>query len=140
MAGFVGGVAHLLDAAGVGTYVPSGVPGKVWPIYLEHQPPQPGQCITVYGTGGAASPAGAPHWSEPTFTVRVRGSGDSRLSRVKCREVVAALHGLAYVELPDGIFVVDCQCQQSEPVHVGPDANGLHVHTAAFRASIEHPF
>lgn len=139
MAGLFDGLARLLDAAGVGQYTPVGVPTGQWPIYLEHQPPQPGQCLTVYGTGGAAAPGNQPHWSEPHVTVRVRGSEDSRLSRLKCREVIDVLHGLTYTELADGIYVVDCQCQQSEPVHVGPDANGAHEHTAAFRASIEYP-
>lgn len=136
--GFLRGLAAWLDEAGVGRYTPEGPVAGPWPICLEALPPEPAEAVALAGTGGTARVGGQP-WGEPAFLVRVRGGADTSVSRAKCREVIDALHGLSYVSLADGIYLVDCLCQVSEPVHSGPDAAGMQMHTATFRASIEYP-
>lgn len=139
MAGLLDGLARLLHDAGVGTYAEVIDGDESWPISVEAQPAEPGQAITLYEYAGAASPGNHPEWAEPNVTVRVRGNSDAAVSRAKAQEALDALHGLTYHELPDGIYIVDCVCQSSVPVHVGPDANGCHQHTVSLRLSIEYP-
>lgn len=139
MAGLLDGLARLLADAGIGTYESVISADAEWPISIEAQPAAPEPAITLYEYAGAASPANHPRWAEPNVTVRVRGNADAAVSRVKAQQVLNRLHGLTYYELPDGIYIVDCACQQSVPVHVGPDANGCHQHTVALRLSIEYP-
>lgn len=137
--GLLDGLARILATAGIGDYTPDGPLTGAWPICVEAQPAEPGQSITLYEYAGAASPGNQPKWAEPNVTVRVRGNADSTVSRDKAQAVLNRLHGLTYTELPDGIYVVDCTCPQSVPVHVGPDSNGLHQHTVGLRLSIEYP-
>lgn len=139
MAGLLDGLARLLAADGIGTYGEVIDPTAQWPISIETMPAEPGPAIGLYEYAGAPSPGNQPKWAEPNVTVRVRGSTDSTLSRDKAQAVLLRLHGLTYHELPDGIYIVDCTCQQSVPVHVGPDANGCHQHTVSLRLSIEYP-
>ncbi|MBM0203510.1 hypothetical protein JNW90_10575 [Micromonospora sp. STR1s_5] len=143
MAGLLDGLARLLHADELGHYDPDGVyppdvPAGTWPIHLEHQPPDPGQTITLFQQPGGEQP-GNHGWAEPTVHLRVRGTEDARVSRDKAQELYDRLHGMTYTELPGGVYVVDCLGQQSGPRPAGADANGLHQHITTVRVSIEHP-
>lgn len=135
------GLARLLAARSIGAYDPDGAQTEAdWSIWLEHQPSTPGKSIALYEYAGSESPGHQP-WDEPNVSVRVRGDSDSRTSRDKAKAVYDLLHGLTYTELADSdsVYVTDCIGQQGGPVHEGPDANGLHVHTVRFRLSVDRP-
>ncbi|MEU6232699.1 minor capsid protein [Kitasatospora sp. NPDC047058] len=125
-------LARYLQAAGLLTYDPTGTRGDT---FIEVLPPAPDGAVqlSLYGAG-TPDPLNA--WDERSLQVRVRGTADPRVSRARAEAIYGALHGLAGVELPGGLWLVLCVAQQT-PYPIGVDAAGRHEHTTNFRLDVE---
>ncbi|MFE7634459.1 minor capsid protein [Kitasatospora sp. NPDC057518] len=125
-------VARYLQAAGLLMYDPTGTRGD---CFIELMPPVPDSAVqlSLYGAG---VPDPLNGWDERSLQVRVRGTANPRVSRARAEAIFSALHGLAGVELPGGLWLVLCIAQQT-PSPLGVDAVGRHEHVANFRLDIE---
>ncbi|MFJ5883460.1 minor capsid protein [Kitasatospora cineracea] len=125
-------LARYLHDAGLLTYDPTGVRGDT---FAETMPPKPDGAVqlTLYGAG-EPDPLGP--WDERSLQVRVRGTADPRISRTRAERIFSALHGLAGIELPGGLWLVLCVAQQT-PYPLGVDSAGRHEHVVNFRLDIE---
>ncbi|MEV7777800.1 minor capsid protein [Kitasatospora sp. NPDC088351] len=132
MADVLDSFARYLQAAGLLTYDPNGIKGDT---FIELLPPAPDRAVqlSLYGAG-TPDPLNA--WDERSLQVRVRGTADPRVSRARAEAIFGALHGLAGVELPGGLWLVLCIAQQT-PAPLGVDAAGRHEHTTNFRLDVE---
>lgn len=132
MADVLDSLARHLQAAGLLTYDPTGTRGD---CFIELMPPAPDRAVqlSLYGAG---TPDPLNPWDERSLQVRVRGTADPRVSRARAEAIYSALHGLAAVELPGGLWLVLCIAQQT-PYPIGVDAAGRHEHTTNYRLDIE---
>ncbi|MFD4659341.1 minor capsid protein [Kitasatospora sp. NPDC058444] len=132
MADVLDSLARYLQAAGLLTYDPTGVKGD---CFIELMPPAPDRAVqlSLYGAG---VPDPLNGWDERSLQVRVRGTADPRVSRARAEAILSALHGLAGIELPDGLWLVLCIAQQT-PAPLGVDAAGRHEHVVNFRLDVE---
>lgn len=133
--------ARYLHERGVGVYDPAGqVQAVDWSIFPDHLPDEPGRaiCLTVYGPGTGRPDPGLP-WADARFQARVRGSADPTESRGKAEAIYGALHGLATVALPGGLWVQEIQALQAEPAGLGAGGTGRHEHVINFEVSYDQP-
>ncbi|MFI0906763.1 minor capsid protein [Streptomyces sioyaensis] len=127
-------LARYLHEAGLLTYDPHGTFGD---CFVEAMPPAPDEavCLSLYGAGATDARNG---WDERNVQVRVRGTADPRLSRRRCEALYSALHGLAGVELPGGVWLV-LAAAVAAPAPMGLDSSGRHEHVVNLRLDIEAP-
>ncbi|MFF0293149.1 minor capsid protein [Kitasatospora sp. NPDC004614] len=125
-------LARHLAVAGLLVYDPTGAAGDT---FAETMPAAPDRAVqlTLYGAG---EPDPLNGWDERSLQVRVRGTADPRISRSRAEAIFSALHGLAGVELPGGLWLVLCIAQQT-PYPLGVDSAGRHEHVVNFRLDIE---
>ncbi|MFM9368068.1 minor capsid protein [Streptomyces sp. Da 82-17] len=131
---YADGLARYLHGRGLLVYDPTGTSGDT---FIEAMPPAPDAavCLSLYGAGATDARTG---WDVRSLQVRVRGSADPRVSRRRCEALYGALHGLAGVSLPGGIWLV-LSTAVAAPAPLGTDANGRHEHVTNYRLDIEAP-
>ncbi|WP_405018173.1 minor capsid protein [Kitasatospora sp. NBC_00070] len=132
MADLLDSLARHLQAAGLLTYDPAGTSGDTFVETLPQLPDRAVQ-LTLYGAG---EPDPLNGWDERSLQVRVRGTADPRISRARAEAIFSALHGLAGVELPGGLWLVLCVAQQT-PYPLGVDSAGRHEHVLNLRLDVE---
>lgn len=123
---------HLGDEVTDLTYDPVSTTGNV---FLGSMPPSPDEAIEIHVTGGpeASTKDG---YAMPTAQVVVRGTTDPRTGEDLADAVYDELHGLRYVTLPGGTFVVSSTGIQSGPVSLGEDEKGRHRYSLNFRLHV----
>ena len=109
--------------------------GTTGNVFLGSMPPDPDEAIEIHTTGGpeASTKDG---YAMPTAQVVVRGTADPRTGEDLAEAIYGELHGMRYVTLPGGTFVVSCVGIQSGPVSLGEDDNGRHRYSLNFRLHI----
>lgn len=133
MADVTDGIARYLHALGLITYDPDGITGDT---FVGTMPPRPDRAValTLYDAGTTESRDDA---EQARLQIRVRGGPDPRDSERRCRDIRAALHGLAGVELPDGTWLVLATAPLPSPM--GADANGRHEHVTNAALDVAAP-
>lgn len=126
-------IAQELDARGLIDYRPDATGGDA---FLDDMPERSGLTVAVYGRGGQPAEGGL-GYDFPTVQVMVRGADqDPRPPHAKARAIYAALADLHHYALADGTFLVGCSADQSEPIRLGPDANGRHQYGLNFTLDV----
>ncbi|MFZ3471464.1 minor capsid protein [Streptomyces sp. 2.9] len=127
-------LAQYLAARALLTYDPSGLSGD---CFVEAMPPAPGLAVALalYDAGAHAS---RDDDQDRRLQIRVRGTADPRVSRTRCEALHNALHGLAGVELPGGIWLT-LATARGTPAPMGTDANGRHEHVVNFDVALAAP-
>jgi hypothetical protein len=123
-------IAQYLASQGLGTFEPLAIGGT---IYIESQPPDPDEVVTIRGTGGNKYMAALPY-NKPTIQILVRGTRQSPVSAEQtavgiCRALIS-LHNERIIS--GGTWVVGCQAMQSSPTHIGVDKNSRHEYSQNF--------
>jgi minor capsid protein len=131
---YLDALARYLHGLGLAVYDPHGTCGDT---FIESMPPAPDDavCLSLYGAGATDARNG---WDIRSLQVRTRGTADPRPSRRRAEAIYSALHGLARVELPGGIWLV-LAAAQATPAPMGIDATGRHEHVTNYRLDIESP-
>jgi hypothetical protein len=133
------GLARHLAALDLVVYDPSGaVQTDDWSLFIDHMPPGPDLAValTAY-TGGDSDPLGA--WEDTPVQVRVRGTADPHVSRVRADQLHGELHGLGPLTLPGGVWLQLSLARGGGPASMGPDANGRHEHVTNLTVTWAHP-
>lgn len=125
--------AQELAARGLVDYRPDAAGGDT---FLDDLPERDGLTIGVYGRGGLPAEGGL-GYDFPQLQVIVRAAdADPRPAHAKARAIYDAMADLHHHTLPDGTFLVGCSADQSEPVRIGPDANGRHQYGLNFTLDV----
>ena len=133
-------LARWLHLVELGTYDTTGAAQTTaWSVFPDDMPDAPDRCIGLFQYPGEPSPDSAQPWEDHRVQIRVRGTVDPTISRVRCQAIYDRLHGLGPLELPAGLWL-----QLATPVHagvigIGRDPAGRHEHTANFELSIVAP-
>lgn len=133
MADLLDPLARYLAGRGLGVYDPDGPGGD---IALETLPQAPDEVVLLTQYGGDSDPLNA--FDEPRIQVKVRGTGDRRVSYDRAHDIHHELHGLTGIELPGGIWLVHALANQT-PASLGVDENGRHLHVVNFRLGVSSP-
>jgi len=118
----VSGLAQYLHDLGLVHYDPEGTSGD---CFEETMPAEPAEAVAIFSTGGLPA---SPRLGYDTVTVQimVRGTSDPRTARERAWAIYHALHGLRYVNLPDGTEVLWITAQHP-PEWLQTDENGRHL-------------
>lgn len=133
MADLLDGLARHLQAQGLVDYQTATAGGD---CFLETMPSTPDEAVVLSTYDDGREPDAGLGYDEPRVQVRVRGTKDPRVSRQRCKDIYAKLHGLGEVTLPDGTELILSVALQNGPASIGTDANGRHEHVCNFR--MEH--
>ncbi|APD18764.1 hypothetical protein SEA_RALEIGH_12 [Streptomyces phage Raleigh] len=134
MADLLDGLARYLDGLGLVTYDPTGRTGD---LFVEAMPPAPDAAVSLALYDGPA-PEARDDAEQRRLQVRVRGGPDPRLSRARCEALYRAVHGLAGVELPGGLWLT-LAAARGTPGPMGPDSTGRHEHVVNFDLDVSGP-
>ncbi|MEU2759391.1 minor capsid protein [Streptomyces sp. NPDC007094] len=134
MADLLDSLARYLDALGLVDYDPTGRSGD---LFVEAMPPKPDLAVSLALYDGPA-PEARDDAEQRRLQVRVRGGPDPRLSRARCEALYRAVHGLAGVELPGGLWLT-LAAARGTPAPMGPDSNGRHEHVVNFDLDVSGP-
>jgi hypothetical protein len=128
----------LLDELGLGTYIPSGLPGG--DIFHTVLPPSPDVAMAAALYGGPQSDS-ANGWDQPSIQVRVRGTAaDSRIAEQRAQAVYDLVNGLGERYLTSGgTWLQLALGAQAGPVYIGRDQNGRHEYTVNFGVDLDRP-
>ncbi|MFM9368138.1 minor capsid protein [Streptomyces sp. Da 82-17] len=131
---YLDALARYLDERGLLAYDPRGTCGDT---FIEAMPPAPDEavCLSLYGAGATDARNG---WDVRSLQVRTRGTADPRTSRQRAEAIYDALHGLAGIALPGGIWLV-LAAAVTTPAPLGTDTAGRHEHVTNYRLDIEAP-
>lgn len=131
---YLDALARYLHEHRLLTYDPHGACGD---CFIESMPPAPDAavCLSLYGAGATDARNG---WDVRSLQVRCRGTADPRISRRRCEALYGALHGLAGIELPGGVWIV-LAAAVAAPASMGVDESGRHEHVVNLRLDIEAP-
>lgn len=133
MADLLEGLALHLQDRGLVTYRPADAGGD---CFLDHMPQAPDEAVVLTAYDDAREPDSRLGYDEPRIQVRVRGTSNPLISRERCADIFAELHGLGPVTLPDGTRLILSVALQGGPAGIGTDENGRHEHTVNFRMEI----
>jgi hypothetical protein len=103
------GLAQHLQTASLLTYDPTGTSGD---CFIDAMPATPDECV-VLGLYGGPQPDSRLGYDPPNLQVRVRGTGDPRVSRSRANALYSELHGLGPVTLADGTELLSCNAIQT---------------------------
>ncbi|MET9429802.1 minor capsid protein [Streptomyces sp. NPDC003036] len=127
-------VARYLDEQGLLVYDPTGTSGD---CFIETLPPEPAEAVGLWlYDAGPQDTRNA--YDTRALQVRVRGTADPRVSRRRCEAIYGALHGLAGVELPGGVWLI-LAAARSTPAPMGTDATGRHEHVLNLAVDVANP-
>ncbi|MGZ9931966.1 minor capsid protein [Streptomyces sp. NC-S4] len=134
MASPLDSLARYLAARALVVYDPAGVSGD---CFIEAMPPAPDLAVSLalYDAGAHTS---RDDDQDRRLQIRVRGTADPRVSRDRCEALHDALHGLAGVELPGGIWLT-LATARGLPAPMGPDSSGRHEHVVNLDLALAAP-
>ncbi|MFE5673841.1 minor capsid protein [Streptomyces erythrochromogenes] len=134
MADLLDSLAQYLAGRALVTYDPTGRTGD---LFVEAMPPAPDRAValSLYDAGPQAA---RDDDQDRRLQIRVRGTADPRVSRDRCEALHAALHGLAGVELPGGIWLT-LAASRGTPAPMGTDSNGRHEHVVNLDLAVAAP-
>lgn len=122
-------IARYLHLQGIGRFDDKGVKGN---IFLNITPADPNDIIALFSTGGPPGDVKL-GYDRPTVQIWVRGDKNPVIAFQKAQSIYNALHGFSGARfIEDGSYIVDCRGQQSQPLHMGTDANGRHQYSINF--------
>ncbi|MFD3829732.1 minor capsid protein [Streptomyces sp. NPDC058621] len=127
-------LAQYLAARALVVYDPTGLSGD---CFVEAMPPAPDRAVSLalYDAGPQAS---RDDDQDRRLQIRVRGTADPRVSRTRCEALHDALHGLAGVELPGGIWLT-LAAARGLPAPMGTDSSGRHEHVVNLDVALAAP-
>ncbi|WP_128977283.1 minor capsid protein [Streptomyces roseicoloratus] len=128
------GLARYLAERGLVTYTSGG--DLTDDCFLEHMPAEPDEAVVLTIYDDRTEPDSLLPYDEPRVQVRVRGTTDPRVSRLRCAAIRSHLHGLGPVILPDGTHLILSVSIQAAPASMGVDNNQRHEHVCNFRMEI----
>lgn len=126
-------IAEYLHNQGIGTYNPDGDPDIAHNIFIEQMPDEPDLAIGLYTSSGF-SPDTKTYVGRPGFQVIVRGDRNPLTAAELAQEIFTALHSPSVTQFTtNGVFILQCASRQSEPISLGPDANGRFEYSLNFQ-------
>lgn len=134
MADVLDGLARYLDGLGLLDYDQTGTTGDT---FIETMPPAPDQTVSLTLYDGAP-PEARDDADTPRLQIRVRGTPDPRVSRARAEALYRALHGLAGIELPGGMWLT-LAAARGTPAPMGLDSNGRHEHVVNVALDVSDP-
>lgn len=126
-------VAQFLHAETLVVYDPSGVSGDV---FIDVQPDQPDEAVTLRVTGGQA-PDGIHPYDRLRLQVFVRGTQDPRTAHDRTFAIYDVLQGLSTVELPGGVWLVSCFAA-GYPGMLSRDESGRVRYSSNYEVEVRH--
>jgi hypothetical protein len=134
VADLLDGIARHLDALGLLTYDPAGGVGD---CFIEIEPAQPDDCVTLTLYGGPEVDSLLPY-DTPSLQVRTRGGADPRVSRARSQAIYEQLNGAGPITLPDGSYLLLATANQTV-TSLGQDALGRCAHVVNYSLEVHAP-
>jgi len=104
-------------------------------VFIEGEPQEPGNSVTVYASGGEEADSKLPYDS-PSVQIIVRCSQSPRWGLDMWQSIYSLLQGKRNYTLPDNTYLVYSIIEQSSPIHIGPDDRGRYQFSMNIRTEI----